>query len=230
MSARGVGRSVGLLLLAQFATTYVAHFVLLARVSAPPGFRANAAGHALEVRIAVLLWFAAGAATLCIAIVALPVFRQRSERMALLFLALAVVGLCTLAADNMGILTMLSLSQESAKAGAASGQFESLWTTIVAARLAAHFTNLLFGGIGAFVLDLMLFRFALVPRALAGAAAATVPFQTVAVTLWLLGYPFHFGLLAPTGVMQLLLVVWLIAKGFEERPDALARATVPEFA
>ena len=59
---------------------------------------------------------------------------------------------------------------------------------------------------------------------------ATVPFQTAAVMLWLLGYPFRFGLVTPTGVMQLLLVAWLIAKGFEERRDALVRATVPELA
>jgi hypothetical protein len=57
-----------------------------------------------------------------------------------------------------------------------------------------------------------------------------VPFQTAAVMLWLLGYPFRFGLVTPTGVMQLLLVAWLIAKGFEERQDALVRATVPELA
>jgi multidrug transporter EmrE-like cation transporter len=230
VSARGVGRSIGLLLLAQGAATYVAHFVLLAHVSVAPGFLANAASHALQVRIAVLLWFAAGAATLCIAIVAMPILRARSERMAMLFLALAVIGLCTLAVDNVGILTMLSVSQDFAKAGSANGQFEPLWSTIVAVRLAAHFTNILFGGIGMFVLDVMLFRFALVPRALAGAAAATVPFQTAAVMLWLLGYPFRFGLVTPTGVMQLLLVAWLIAKGFEERRDALVRATVPELA
>ena len=113
---KGVGRIVGVLLLAQSVAAFVAQFVLLARVSAPPGFLANAAGSAMQVRVSVLLWFAASALTLAVAIAALPVFRQYSERMALLYLALSVLGLSTSAFDNVATLNMLSLSEQYAKA------------------------------------------------------------------------------------------------------------------
>src|SRR3970040_1195897 len=117
-SAQSVGRIAGILLLAQIVAAFLAQFVLLARVSAPPGFLANAAGSALQVRVSVLLWFVARALPLAGAITALPVFRRYSERMALLYLALSVLGLSTSASDNAAVLNMLSLSREYAPAGA----------------------------------------------------------------------------------------------------------------
>ena len=216
-SAKSIGRIVGVLLLAQIAVALLAQFVLLAGVFEPPGFLANAAGSALQVRLAVLLWFVAGATTLCAAIVALPLFRALSDRMALLYLALGVVSLCTLAADNVGVLTMLSLSQDYAKTGAASEQIQTLYAMARSARSAAHFTNILFGGTTAFVLELIFFRFALVPRLLVGVALATVPLQTGAVTMALLGYGFQTWMLVPAALTHFALILWLMARGFTER-------------
>ena len=215
---KGVGRIVGVLLLAQSVAAFVAQFVLLARVSAPPGFLANAAGSAMQVRVSVLLWFAASALTLAVAIAALPVFRQYSERLALLYLALSVFGLSTAAFDNLAVLNMLSLSQEYAKAGAANELFQALGAMARSTRYAAHYINVLVGGITAFVFVSILFRFALVPRALAAFGLATFPVQIAAVAMPLLGYRYRAVMLIPAALSLLALVLWLIAKGFEERP------------
>lgn len=216
-ATKSVGRIVGFLLLAQIVVAFLAQFVLLARVSAPPGFLANAAGSPLQVRVSVLLWLAASAATLAVAIAALPVFRQYSERMALLYVALGVLGLSTSALDNVAVLNMLSLSQEFAKPGAAHELFEALGAMVRSARSAAHYVNLLVGGITTFVLMSILFRYALVPRALAGFGLATFPVQVIGVALPLLGYRHQVVTLIPAALSLFALVLWLIAKGFDER-------------
>jgi hypothetical protein len=216
-ATKSVGRIVGFLLLAQIVVAFLAQFVLLARVSAPPGFLANAAGSPLQVRVSVLLWLVASALTLAVAIAALPVFRQYSERMALLYLALSVLGLSTSALDNVAVLNMLSLSQEFAKAGAAPELFQALGAMARSARLAAHYVNLLVGGITTFVLVSILFRYALVPRALAAFGLATFPVQVIGVALPLLGYRYQAVMLIPAALSLFALVLWLIAKGFDER-------------
>jgi Domain of unknown function (DUF4386) len=216
-SAKSVGRIVGVLLLAQIAVAFLAQFVLLARVKAPPGLLANAAGSALQVRVAVLLWFVASALTLAVAIAALPIFRQYSERMALLYLALSVLGLSTSAFDNIAALNMLSLSQEYAKAGAANELFQALGAMARSALYAAHYINILVGGTTAFVLVSILYRFALVPRALAAFGLATFPVQMTAAAMPLLGYRFQVVMLIPAALSLLALVLWLIANGFAER-------------
>jgi hypothetical protein len=217
-SAKRVGRIVGILLLAQIVVAFLAQFVLLARVSAPPGFLANAAGSALQVRVSVLLWLVASALTLAVAIAALPVFRQHSERMAQLYLAFSVLGLSTSVIDNVAVLNVLSLSQEYAKAGAANDLFlGALGEMARSARYAAHYINVLVGGITAFVLVSILFRFALVPRALAAFGLATFPVQMIGVAMPLLGYRYQVVMLMPAALSLSALVLWLIAKGFEER-------------
>lgn len=217
-SPTSVGRVAGALMLTQFVVAPFAAFGLLGRVSAPPGFLANAAGSAVQVRVAVLLWFVAGALSLAVAIVALPLFRQLSERMALLYLALSVVSLATLTADNVAVLNLLSLSQEYAREGAAKEVLETLGAAARSTRSAAHYSNILVGGITVFVFDLILFRFALVPRALAALALAAAPLQTAAATLALLGNRFPTRMLIPVAVAHFALILWLVAKGFEERP------------
>lgn len=216
-SAKRVGRIAGMLLLTQIVVAILSAFVLLERAYHPPGFLANAAGMAVQVRTAVMLWFLAGALTLVVAIVTLPVFRAYSERAALLYLALSVVGCMTVSVDNVGVLTMLSLSEAYAKAGASSDVLQTLFETARSARNAAHFTGILVGGITGFVFNSILWRFALIPRALGAVGMGAVLIQMTAVTMPLLGFRFQTLLLVPAALVQSAVVLWLIAKGFEER-------------
>jgi hypothetical protein len=217
-SAKSVGRIIGILLLVQAAAGFVVNFVLMGPVmTVPPGFLVNAAGSALQVRVAVLLGLATGALTVGIAIAAWPVFRRYSQTMALWFLALSVVGFSLLALENISVLTMLSLSQEYAKASATQELFQTIGLLVRSARTSAHYTNLLMTGAMVFVFYSVLWRFALVPRALAAFGLAAVMLQIIAVTMPLFGYRIVFLLILPLGLSQLTLALWLMAKGFEER-------------
>ncbi len=229
-SAKRVGRIVGLLLLVHFAAALIVPFVLLDRVRGSAGFLANAAGSPVQVRVAVLLLFVGTAVAVGIAIAALPVFRRYSFAMALWLLALAVAGLSLQAVDNGALLTMLSLSQEYANAGAAKSElFQALALVAGSARKWAHYSYLLVLGSWIFLFYALLYRFRLVPRALAAFGLLGSVGQIAGVTIrGLLGYSPITVLAMPLAPAYVALAVWLMAKGFDERHRPQAEAHYPE--
>jgi hypothetical protein len=218
-SAKSVGRVIGVLLLVHLAAALTVPFVLLERVRRPAGFLANAAGSSVQVRAAVLLLFVGSAVAVGIAIAALPVFRRYSSAMALWLLALAVAGFSLQAVDNGALLSMLSLSQEYANAGAAKAEpFQALAVVVGSARRWAHYTYLLIVGSWIFLLYSLLYRFRLVPRALAAFGLVGSMLQITGVTLRALcGYPPVTVLAMPLAPIHIALALWLMVKGFGER-------------
>lgn len=139
--------------------------------------------------------------------------------MALWFLALAVVSFSLTAVENTTVLSMLSLSQAYAKANAADGDlFQTLRVVVGSARNWAHYMSLIVGGGMVFVLYSVLYRFALIPRALAAFGLAAVMLQLTAVTMPLFGYPIVILMVMPLGLSHLALALWLTVRGFDERP------------
>jgi hypothetical protein len=84
-SAKIVGRIIGLALLIQLLLALPVYFVWMRPVTGT-GFLENAAASALQIRFALLVTFMLGAMTFTAAIMAMPVFRRYSERLALAFL------------------------------------------------------------------------------------------------------------------------------------------------
>ncbi|MEX1994208.1 MAG: DUF4386 domain-containing protein [Steroidobacteraceae bacterium] len=223
MSAeKRIGRTLGVLLLAQMTAAFVVNSLLLGPViTTPPGYMANAAASSLQVSLSVVLGLATGAMSLGMAIVAMPVFRQYSQAIATWFVALSAVGLALTAVENMTVMSMLSLSKAYATAGADNAAlFEVLRGVVGSARNWAHYINLTISGGMLLVLYGALFRFALVPRVLAGFGLAAVLLQLVAVTLPLFGQKIVFLLLMPLALAHLLLALWLIVKGLATQSPA----------
>lgn len=211
------GRVAGALILVQGIGGYIVNFGLIAPATAPPGFLVNAAPHALRVGMTALLGIFMGTFATAIAITVWPVFKKHSERMALAFLALAIAALALAVVENGRLMSMLSLSQAYAASGVADpAAFEGLRGVVAAARNWAHFTHLIIGGSTFFVLYATTFRFALIPRAIAAFGMAAVALQMATVSMPLLGGHIIFPLLAPAGIANLALAVWLLAKGFAD--------------
>jgi Domain of unknown function (DUF4386) len=216
-TAKNAGRIAGALILVQGIGGYVVNFGLIAPATAPPGFLVNAAPHALRVGMTALLGIFMGAFATAIAITVWPVFRKHSERMALSFLALAIAALALAVVENGRLMSMLSLSQAYAASGAADpAAFEGLRGVVAASRNWAHFTHLIIGGSTFFVLYATTFRFALIPRAIAAFGMGAVALQMATVSMPLLGGHVIFPLLAPAGIANLALAVWLLTKGFAD--------------
>ena len=222
-SPQRLGRVVGSLLLAQFIIAVLVNVVLLGPViSQPPGWIVNAAAQPLTVSMAVLLALVADAIWLAIAVVAYPLFARASLRTAVAFVALTSIALALSAVENGHLLTLRSLSQAYAEAGAADREpFETLRVLFGSARNWAHYTHLMVTGISILAFFVALYRFFLVPRALALFGGAAAALQIVTVTMPIFGQPVLFPLLLPLGVAILSMGTWLLVKGFA------ASVTVP---
>jgi hypothetical protein len=213
-TAKSAGRIIGVLFLLQFIGSLLVNFVIMDPVFAAPGFLVNAAEHPLLVGTSVVLGLVASVMSVGIAITAYPVFRRYSPGMALWFVALAVVTFVLNAVENIHVMSMLTLSQAYAKASAADHDlFQALRGVVASARNWAHYIGLIGGGSSLLVFYSVLFRFTLVPQALAACGIGAVALQITAVAMPLFGSDIVFPMLLPLAVMQLVLIGWLLAKG-----------------
>ncbi len=216
-SAKTVGRVMGSLMLVQGVLGATVNFGLLGSTITGPGFLTTAAPNSLRLSLAAILIIAAGALSMVTATTAWPIFRRHSERMALWFFGLSIAGLCLAAVESATTMSMLSLSQEYVKAGGAdNATLESAGLIVRYAKYWAHYTHLLVGVGLVLTLYITLFRFALVPRLLAGIGILAVLLQMTGLLLPFFGNRVNFLLLAPMGICHLILAVWLIVNGLAE--------------
>jgi len=223
MDMQRTGRLIGVLTLLQMIGGGVTNFVLLAFPA--PGFLPHAATHPLQTGSAVLLGLATGAISAGIAIAASTVFRQYSRIVALCFVVLATVSFALTAVEAAGNLSLLFASQAYMASDAADHHlFEALRPVIAAFRNGTHFVTVFVGGSMVFALYAALFRFPLIPRALAAFGLFAAAMQMMAVSMPIFGGEVNFTLLLPLALSQLALALWLIAKGFVERSPSAPRA------
>lgn len=209
-----LGRLAGSLLLVHLVGGLMLPYILLTPALAAPGFLANAAPYATQVRAAVLLLFMSGAITVAVALLALPVFRGQGERLAILLVVLSGVTLALHAVENGALLSMLSLSQRRGDVADAA-LLEGLGSVVGSARRAAHFTHLLVVGSWLLTLFVLLWRGRVVPRVLAGLALLAAVLQITGVPLRaLLGLEIVTPMAMPLAPAYAAVAVWLIVKGF----------------
>ena len=215
MTSVNPGRAVGLMMLAQAICGGLMYGVLLKPALAPPGFLVNAAAHAPAFGVVALLGLAGGALSVGMVVVAWPALRASSHAALLWMFAFAAANLALAAVENVGMLAMLSLSQDYAKAGAAAAtSFDAAAVVVRTLRYWAHYMKLIVGVATIGMLLATLLRQALLPRALAAVALAAVAMQLVVVTLPVFGWKMNFAYLAPAGVMFLVVATWLSVRGF----------------
>lgn len=224
-SAKRVGRAVGRILLLQMVIAPIVYFRLMAPLSTPDGVL-TAAPFAPQLRLAGVLALLPGLLSLAVAVTALPVLRQHSERMAFAYLALCTVGMATLVAETVAMRGMIALSLQYADAGAPRDLLETLGPMVRRAWLDAHFTNLLLAHCTLVFFGFLLYRFELVPRLLAGLSIAASVVSTSAVAMPLLGYAFSFRGIMPTAMVEFAMIAWLMIRGFDDRRDGTAAQPV----
>jgi general stress protein CsbA len=219
-TTRRAGRIIGVLIVIQMVGGGIVNFTLEAPLFGAPGFLVNAAAHSQQLGLAVLFGLVTEALWVGIAITAFPIFGRRTQTMALWFIALAVVILAVAVVENAAVMSMVSLSEAYTKASAAEREQIQIFKIVVAsARNWAHYIARIFDGGAIFVFYVVLYRFALVPRALASFGLIAVTLMVTAVAMPLFGHDVVFPMLAPLGLSQLILAIWLITKGFRGQPS-----------
>jgi hypothetical protein len=218
-SAKSTGRIVGILLLFQLAAGLMLPFILISPlVQGAPGFLTVGAEHSFQIRAAVFIAFVGAALTLSLGITAFPVFRRYGKATALCFLAVCIISAALDAVHSASVMSMLSLSQKYVSvSGAESAMYQAVGVAVAAARRWAHAVQLVAIGAWIFVFYSSLFRFSLIPRALAVLGIVGITLQFIGVTLMMLtGYSVIGELAMPMLPIQIIVAVWLIVKGFKE--------------
>lgn len=225
-SAKSTGRTLGVLLLLQLAAALMVPFIMLRPLTVgSPGFLTTAAENSFQIRAAVLLFFVGGALTVSLGVTALPVLRRHGNAWAYWFLVICAVSFTLDAVHNATVMSMLSLSEQYVGEGAAEpAMYVVVGAAVASARRWAHYSQLVAIGGWIFVFYASLFRFALIPRALAALGLVGIVLQFIGVTLLMyLGHSTVGWMAMPLLPIQITTAVWLMVKGFKE--PALASAS-----
>jgi hypothetical protein len=216
-AATRAARIIGVLILAQMVGSALVNSVLEAPLFGDPGFLANAAPHAGQVALGALLGLVTEAMWVGIAVTAFPVLWQRTRAMTLWLGALAVVTLAVAVVESSSVMSMVSLSREYVKASPAD-RWQLVWVRlgVASARNWSHFLARICDGATILVFYTALYRLALVPKALAGFGLIAAVLMLTSVGMPLFGHEVVFAMLAPVGLSQLILALWLIGKGFRD--------------
>jgi hypothetical protein len=207
-------------------TGLITPYVMLRPLAAPLSFNANDPAKSFQVRLSVMLLFVGGAITIAITVSGWRVFREYGYSLALWVLALAIANFTLQCVENAAWMSLFTLSQGYANVAAADA---GIYTMIAAAVRSAwkwvYYTHLLIMVSWMFVLFVMLWRSALVPRVLAALGMLTTLMQITGITLpqfipYPSPYPTAMGM--PLGFVYLALSVWLTVKGFEGRRKPVA--------
>jgi len=219
---RFASRWLAALLVTQLVVGPFASFTLLGDAfNGEGGFLVNAAPHAQSVGLAALLSIGLAFVSAAIAVVLWPVVRPQSERLALWLAVLAAAGIALAGIENAQLMSLVSLSQAYVAATAPDETlYQALRGVVSGYRNWAHVINLLTVGSLLFAMYGALYRFRLVPRLLAGFGMLAALSQMIAVAKPLFGGWVIFPMLAPLGLANLALIVWLLWKGL--RPERTA--------
>jgi hypothetical protein len=205
----------------------LASTVLLTPILSAPDYLTKIAANENQVLLGALFQFIAAAACPAIAIALYPVLRRHNEGHALAAVGFRLIEGTLYVLVVVCLLLLVTLSQESVKAGApASSAFQVPGVLLLAARdwLSPVGAVLTFG-LGAVMYYSVFYRSRLVPRWLSGWGLVGATLVTVSGLLVMFHLAAPLGttqsvLALPIAVQEMVLAVWLIAKGFNPSPIA----------
>lgn len=183
-----------------------------------------------QLTVGTLLMLVMAFACAAIAVWLYPVLRKHNEAMALGAVCFRTIEAVLFIVAAAGQLSLLTLSRDYVKAGAPSASyFQTLGASVLAARV-----WLVFGAgaiafcLGALLYYRVFYQSRLIPRWLSGWGLIAIGMHLTAALLVVLGQaPFSATTIAmnvPILVNELVLAVWLIARGFNA--SAVASAAV----
>ena len=199
----------------------LASTALLTPILSAPDYLARISANEGQVLLGAFLQLVAGLACPAIALALYPVLRKHSEGLALGSVGFRLIEGALYVVLVVVLLLLVTLSRETVDAGAPAASASQVpGALLMAARdwlgpVAAVVTF----GLGAFMYYLVLYRARLIPRWLSGWGLVGVTLVIVSGVLVLFGLAAPLStpqviLALPIAVQEMVLAVWLIAKGF----------------
>lgn len=192
-----------------------------------PDYLNQLAANPNQIILAALLEFIWAATGAGIAIVLYPLLKQYNGALALGAVSFRVVEGVFVLIGTLGLLALLTLSQEYVAAGASGASaLQTVGTLLLALRdWQLHVISGLAFALAALLYTIILYGSRLIPRWLSGWGMLAALLSLAATVLASFARDFdmasvHTYLSIPIGLNELVLAVWLIAKGFN--PSAIA--------
>jgi len=185
----------------------------------------SVSANANQVTTGVFLAFVAAIASACIAISLYPILRRYSQGLALGAVGFRLIEGVFYIVGVLGLVLLLTLSQQFVSAGAPNASyFQTLGALLLAGyHWAGNVGSLLAFSLGAMMYYYIFYKTRLVPRWLSSWGLVGAALCTVAGTLVLFNVVGPLSttqvvLALPIAVQEMVLAVWLIAKGFNQYP------------
>ncbi len=216
-----VGRLVGALFLSQFIIGVTVNLYLLGPIVFAKDFLRSAGAKSDQIITAILLGLSLSIIGITIALLILPIVKQRNDRLAYLYLAFCIAGFTAGMLDYTLVYAISSLGQDfvaSSDAGAA--YFVTLGNLLQKTRGWTHMLDLLVSFFSLSAFYYLMYRSKLIPRFISiwGICASTLLLTNVLLMLFGSG---SMQLFMPLAIGQILTFSWLLLKGFSSRNPAL---------
>jgi hypothetical protein len=214
--------SVGVLFIIGTAAGVISLGLFTGPILDAPNYLANVAANEASVILGAFLELVMGVALVGVALSVYPVLQKFSAPLAVGYFGARIVECVIYMMGVVSLLTLMTLSQESAGTGVPGDPYvRAAGQLLLAAReWGGHVVlDVAVFPIGALILNYSLYRARLAPRWLSGAGLAGAVLYWAAGILVMFGFlaPLetpHIALQAPLGVQELVLAVWLIVRGF----------------
>ncbi len=174
-----------------------------------------------QVLIGALMIFIMAAACASTAIWMYPVLRKYSEALALGAVGFRLIEGMLMVVAAVSVLVLLTLSQESIKAGAADASYFQAFGIMIQAVFSwvSNVPMLLAWCTGALMYYYIFYRTRLIPRWLSAWGIIGIALSAAAAILLMFGIlnasmAIHTLMNAPIALQEMIMAVWLIAKGF----------------
>lgn len=197
-----------------------ASVAVLGSILEAEGLLDNVASSEGKVLAAVFLDLVLVGAVIAIPVVMFPILRQHTEGVARGYFAARMVEGMIIMAGALALLTLVTVSQESADLGSGSSIFGATGTLLLVVREWTDLigTQLVFG-VTALILNLSMFRSMLVPRSISiwGLIGATLAIASGLSSMFLGLDPVSTTsiiLLLPIATQEMFMAGWFIVKGF----------------
>jgi len=235
MTSRKTASIVGLLFLTQTVAFIIAE-QLVTGVLKRPDYLTGVSVDANPLTLGGLFAVASGVAVVGIAVLLFPLLKPTSEPLALGYVCERVIELVLQILFFLVVpLLMIAISNGLRDGTVDASTSQSLGPILKALHDLAIVVLYLVTSVGGTILAVLLFRSNLVPRWIAVLALIGYPMLFVGCVLDLFDITDvtkGAGLvaIAPGGLFELILPIWLLAKGFNSSAQALPRKDDPQFA
>ncbi|MBE0517979.1 MAG: DUF4386 domain-containing protein [Thermoplasmata archaeon] len=199
--------------------------IFIGPITDDPDYLVNTSAHETEVALGALFTLIMGAAIVGIAVMIFPILKSVNEGLALAYVGFRTLECVILIVVTMSFLSLLTLSQEYVGAEALDAtSFETQGAILLAQQEWSNVPADIVFGLGCLMVYYLLYQSKLVPRPLSAWGFIGGTLMLVTAVLGAFGVISFLDtpsilLNLPIAVLEMVLAVWLIVKGFN--PSAI---------